>query len=198
MKIKNPFKSSAPMLVKVLVNWLPVAFVSTVICFLVYGTVQQSLRLSANDPQTQIAQDGAAALSSGLDPNSVNLNANIDMATSLASFVIIFDDKGKVVTSSTILNGKTPVPPMGVFDYTRKNGSDRFTWQPQKGVRVAAVVVPFKGSTVSGFVLAGKSLTEVESRENKILILCAAGLGMTLVGSLFLTAVKTKLYAAKS
>jgi hypothetical protein len=39
------------------------------------------------------------------------------------------------------------------------------TWQPAPNVRMATVVVPYSGSNVSGFVVAGRSLREVEVRE---------------------------------
>jgi hypothetical protein len=61
---------------------------------------------------------------------------------------------------------------MGVLDYVRKNGQDRVTWQPAPGVRMATVVVPYK----NGFVMAGRSLTEVEKRESQVESLC--GLAM--------------------
>jgi hypothetical protein len=49
------------------------------------------------------------------------------------------------------------------------------TWQPQSGVRIAAVVVPWQGGTV----LAGRSLAQVEIREdNALLIVLAAWLAM--------------------
>jgi hypothetical protein len=53
-----------------------------------------------------------------------------------------------------------------VLDYVRTNGEDRITWQPAPGVRMASVVVGFQG-TRSGFVLAARSLREVEKREDQ-------------------------------
>ena len=57
--------------------------------------------------------------------------------------------------------------PSGVFDYTRQNKEDRVSWQPETGVRIAAVVVAYGGAQ-PGFVLAGRSLREVEARESQI------------------------------
>jgi hypothetical protein len=59
--------------------------------------------------------------------------------------------------------------PAGILDYVRTRGEDRVTWQPEPGVRIAAVVVHFKG-TQPGFVLAGRSLREAEVREDNALI----------------------------
>jgi len=53
--------------------------------------------------------------------------------------------------------------PPGVLDYVRQNGEDRITWQPRPGVRMASVVVGF-GGVKSGFVLAARSLREIEKR----------------------------------
>jgi len=57
-----------------------------------------------------------------------------------------------------------PVYPTGVMDYVRKNGQDRVTWQPEVGIRMATVVVPYN----NGFVLAGRSLTEIEKRASQV------------------------------
>ena len=46
----------------------------------------------------------------------------------------------------------------------RQKGQDRVTWQPEAGVRMATVVVSFD----HGFVMAGRSLTEVEKRESQV------------------------------
>jgi hypothetical protein len=61
-----------------------------------------------------------------------------------------------------VLDGKTPLPPLGVLDSVRRSGEDRITWQPAPGVRQAIVVTRFQ----HGFVLAGRSLRLVEQRES--------------------------------
>jgi hypothetical protein len=45
--------------------WFVLAVVTTVLSGLIYLAVQQSYRQSANDPQIQMAEDGAAALENG-------------------------------------------------------------------------------------------------------------------------------------
>ena len=57
--------------VPALANWLIAA--AAVICssFLVYGAGQQILRRSANDPQTALAEDAAAAMMQGAEVDSV-------------------------------------------------------------------------------------------------------------------------------
>jgi hypothetical protein len=88
--------------------------------------------------------------------------------------LIIFNANGIPIASSAQLDGQTPTIPSGVFDYVRQNGEDRFTWQPQTGVRSAVVVTQNKGSN-SVFVLAGRSLREVEKREDNLMLVLVAG-----------------------
>ncbi len=140
------------------------AFVS-VVFLTIYAAVQQDYRQSANDPQIQIAEDAAASLDGGGAFQSVILPTRIDIATSLSVFTTVFNDAGQPIGSSGYLNGEMPTLPSGVFNYVRSHGEDRFTWQPEKGVRDAVVVTKYSG----GFVLAGRSLREVEKRESALL-----------------------------
>jgi hypothetical protein len=146
-------------------TWIPFAIVSTLLCGLIYGTVQQSYRQSANDPQIQLSEDIAASLSQGGDPSFIlGGNTTIDLSTSLAPFIIVYNDKGEPVSATAQLHGQTPKLPFGVLDYTREHKQNRLTWQPESHVREAAVVTRYVGSS-PGFVLAGRSLREVEKRE---------------------------------
>lgn len=141
----------------------PIAL-STILCGLVYGTVQQSYRAGANDPQIQIAEDASVYLSNGAKPSDlVGQAPQVDISKSLAPFMTIFDESGNVLATSGFLAG-TPVSiPNGVFDFAKANSENRVTWEPQKGVRSAIVVIHYKGAT-PGFVVVGRSLREVEIR----------------------------------
>lgn len=145
--------------------WLFTAIIVTGLCGLLYATVQQVLRQDANDPQIQMAEDSAVKLANGQQVQNVVPSENIDIANSLAPYIIVFDVNGKPVASSGQLNGQSPTIPAGVFDYVRHNGEDRFTWQPRPSIRSAIVVTQVKGPH-PGFVLAGRSLREVEKRED--------------------------------
>lgn len=136
--------------------------------------VQQNYRQSANDPQIQIAEDLSRALAEGKRAETLVTTAKVDMGVSLAPFVMVFDEKGNPVFSTATLDNQTPVPPKGVFDYTKTNHEDRITWQPKPLVRNAIVVRYFQGK-VSGFVLVGRSLREVEKRENNLMGVVAIG-----------------------
>jgi hypothetical protein len=166
------------------------AFVAlTVACGLGYVVVQQALRAGANDPQVQLAEDGARALDIGVEPASLigpgsaaagfAGPALVDPSVSLAPFVVIYDVAGIPVATNATLAGGTPKPPSGVLETARSEGIDKVTWQPGPGVRIAIVVVPWRGGTI----LAGRSLRLVEEQEDRTLLLAgAAGLaGLTLL-----------------
>jgi hypothetical protein len=172
---------------KVLKYWLLSAIIVSSLAGLLYVVVQQDIRLNANDPQIQLAEDAATALSNGQSVQSVVPTQQVDIAHSLAPYIIVFDTNGKPIASSAQLNGQTPTPPSGIFDSVKQHGEDRVTWQPQLGVRSAIVVTSFSGST-SGFVVAGRSLREVEIREDTMLQLVLLGWGTILIVTLFAAA----------
>jgi hypothetical protein len=145
----------------------------------VYATVQQTLRQGANDPQIQMAEDIASSLENGENAASVIPPNQVDLSSSLGTFVILFDDRGNQTASSGVLHGQSPQLPGGVLDYTRQHGEDRITWQPERGVRIAAVVARYSGA-VSGFVLAGRSMREVEKRIDQITLFCGVTWLLTL------------------
>jgi hypothetical protein len=176
MKVKN-----------ILRYWLPLAAVITLLCGLIYLAVQQSLRQGANDPQIQMAEDAAAVLAAGGTPESVLPVALVEISTSLAPFMVVYSDIGEPLASSARLLGAIPALPPGIFDYTRNNGEDRVSWQPESGVRIAAVVVAYGGAE-PGFVLAGRSLREVEKRESQVEQITGIVWVVTLAGSLIVVA----------
>jgi hypothetical protein len=172
---------------EIIKKWLPLAIATAGLCALVYLTVQQSLRMGANDPQIQMAEDAASSLNTGASVETVVPSTKVEIADSLAPFVIVFDNSGKVLASSATLHGVVPAYPAGVLDYVRQKGQDRVTWQPEAGVRIAAVVVAFGGAQ-PGFVLAGRSLREVEIRESQVEQITGIAWLVTLAVSLFIVA----------
>lgn len=168
------------LLVRAFLGWLPIAATLVVVSGLVYLTTQQSLRSGANDPQLQVAGDLASQLGGGADPAALLGTAKVDLATSLAPYAIVFDDSGTPVASTAVLDGRTPVPPAGVLRAARAHRAE-LTWQPRSGVRSAIVVVPYHAAGRAGTVVVGRSLTEVERREDLVLKIAAAGLAGGLV-----------------
>ncbi len=139
----------------------------TLFCGLVYASIQQNFRQNANDPQIQMAEDAAAKLEAGASVASAIPSATIDIGQSLSPFIMLFDDTGKPIAASGMLNGIIPPFPVGIFDTVRVNGEDRVTWQPQENVRIALVVTKVTGAQ-TGFVAAGRSLREMEKREDQL------------------------------
>jgi hypothetical protein len=150
--------------------FLPSAVLATGLCGLVYVAIQQDLRTGANDPQEQLAGDAAARLDGGASPSSVVGVSTVDIARSLAPFIVVYDPNGTVLASDGQLDGAPPMVPRGVLDAARATGRDAITWQPRSGVRVATVTVPWSGGTV----LAGRSLRLVEDRESSTELMVGA------------------------
>jgi len=167
----------------ILRGWLPLAAVGVVLCGVIYVVAQQGMRIGANDPQIQLAEDGAAAIAAGEAPASVVPTTTVEISQSLAPFVMVFSDSGAVAASSARLHGQAPALPGGLLDYVRQHGEDRVTWQPEGGVRLAAVITRVSGGP-GGFVLAARSLLEVEKRIDQAGLLCALGALGIAAGSL--------------
>ncbi|MFZ0744318.1 MAG: hypothetical protein WAM85_07915 [Terracidiphilus sp.] len=172
-------------------NALVLAGISTVLALALYAIPQQVLRQGLNDPQIQLAGDLVALLEKGVAPAEAVPAGQVDMARSLAPFVIAYDDQGRPLASQAMLNGGVPAPPAGVFDYVRQHGEERVSWQPilgnVRGVRIASVVMRV-GGTHPGFVLAGRNMREVEAREEQVGHMAGLAwlgmLGLIVIGSL--------------
>lgn len=167
-------------------SWLPLAAAIVIFSGLTYVSVQQSYRQMANDPQIQIAEDVADAISQGTPAESiVPATGNTDIKKSLSAFVLIYDDSGKQIGSSAIIDGKNPEYPKGVFDVVKQKGETRVTWQPQAGVRMATVVTRYTGKQ-SGYVVAGRSLKQVEERVEQLTKMVALATALSLIVTLLL------------
>lgn len=149
------------------ITHITAAILVTILSGLVYVTVQQSYRSNANDPQLQLAKDISYKLEKGQLINDLLQSDSIEISQSLSPFVVLYDNNGNPIRSTATLDGQLPRLPKGVFDFTRKNKKDVLSWQPRKGVRMAMVVESIQSSTIS-FVAVGRSLEEVEKRENTL------------------------------
>ena len=164
----------------VLFAFLPLALAITLLCLIFYTAIQQSYRISANDPQIQLAEDIATQLANG-NPSAYYIPpVKIDISKSLGTFIMIFDSNGKLVNSSASLDGKSPQIPVGLFGTAKKSGETRITWQPQKNARIALVVVHYKNAK-EGFVAIGRSLREVEKRIDSLTKIVFFGWAFTLL-----------------
>lgn len=151
-----------------LLTHIVAAMIVSAIILLIYASVQQCFRSSANDPQIQIARDLCNAISAGKPISNIIAHDTIDLSQSLAVFTEIFDSNGNPIQSTGFLNGNLLKPPAGVIEYTNKNMEDAVTWQPQSDVRMAMVFEKINASG-KGFVAVGRSLKEIEIREGNLL-----------------------------
>jgi hypothetical protein len=161
------------------VYWIPLATLAVLVAGMVYLTVQQSYRSSANDPQLQMATDAANALDAGADPQSLVPADKIDIATSLAPYLAIYDSSARLVASSATQHGQPLDVPSGVFASAKASSPNVVSWQTTTGERSAIVVMP----SSEGYALAGRSLRPTEEREDQLLQQVAAACIVTLVGT---------------
>jgi hypothetical protein len=144
---------------------LTLAVVLTVLGFCAAIVMQQMLRRGADQPQIQMAAAYAGQLASGQASTHSIPDGRVDLSSSLEPFVIFYNSDGTPVRSSGYLGDAVPTPPAGIFAYLRTNAIDKFTWQPRRGVRIAAVAQRVDGAH-PGFILVGRSLTLVEQQED--------------------------------
>lgn len=161
-------------------RWLPIGFVTVVLTGLSFAGTQQVIRQDANDPQVQLAEDVTAAMNAGATSKDIVPQTTVDMEKSLAPFVLIYDKDNKVSGTDAVIGTDKPNVPNGVLDAARSKGSNRVTWEPKSGIRSAIVAMKDKNNNI---IVVGRSIREVEAREQQQLIMAAGALGVALVGS---------------
>lgn len=201
------------MIKNILSSWLPLAVAGTILSAVLYVSVQQSYRMSADDAVVQLAQDTAKALSGGYSVESLTTalsnTQKTDISYSLLPFIFVTDDSGKLITgSASYKSGEPSLPPQGALDYALSHGEDRLTWQPPTGERYATVIVrynfpgrPASVSTqpvepASGFVIAARSLSEAEGHIADLGFLVLIGWVVYLAAT-FMTVAAMRLLSAK-
>jgi hypothetical protein len=179
---------------RALALWLPILVATTGAFLAGYWAVQQNYRISANDPQIQIAEDTAALLNNGAAPTSAVPGARIDLRASLASWVAIYTASGTPLVSTGVLENAPPQFPAGVFktstwhkyaelgiSFPLDSGQNRFSWQPAPDLRQAVVIVQAKNGD---FVASGRNMREVEAREAVLTEGIALAWALTELGTL--------------
>ena len=155
-----------------LVWWAYSALAVTCVLGICYAVVQQSYRTGLDDPQIQMAEDGALALAHGGVPTDVVSHGQpFDAEASLAPWIAIFDQNGLPLESTASIGSQALQLPKGLFDtstwlkgkmYTQNGMREtRLTWQPNADTRQAVVLVQ---TTDGRFVAAGRNMREVEQR----------------------------------
>jgi hypothetical protein len=162
--------------------WLASALLIIVVFGTIYAVVQQSERRSANMPQVQLAKDAARSIRDQRALMSIS-SEQVDIKDSLSPFIIIYNTSGMPVKGNGYLDGKLATAPKGMLEASKNRDNNTVTWQPQSGVRIAAVTV----SAGDYYVLVGRSLREVEKNEERTLqITAVAGLvSLLILGAMF-------------
>lgn len=150
-------------MVQIIRSFLPLAIAITILSGTIYIAVQQNYRQSANDPQIQLAEDVANDLAHKRTPSIPE--KTVEISESLSPYIIIFDKSGNQLQSNALLHGKAPKLPSGVLQSAQNQIETRFTWQPEVGIRQAVVL---RYVAQKGYVLAGRSLREIENREEML------------------------------
>jgi hypothetical protein len=146
--------------------YLVAAITVTFIHLLIYGAVQQTYRSGADDPQIQEAEDLNERSSRGVSIETY-FRDTVELSRSLGIFTQAYSQAGTLMRSSGFLHGRWRAIPSGVLDFVRAHGQERFSWQPEPGVRMAMVVLR-ASSAEPGFFAVGRSLREVEKRERHL------------------------------
>jgi hypothetical protein len=159
------------------VNWWQVRLpriaaivVATILFGTIYVVAQQIDRLSANDVPLRLASQVAAELREG-QTTTLDAQPHVDLARSLAAFVVVEDAQGSATDGSGFLRGNLVSLPTGVLANAAKTGEDNVTWQPQVGLRFATVTLKVGNQ----FVTSGQSLNPSEDRDGTIQLLVGFG-----------------------
>ena len=167
---------------RALAYWLPLLVVITGTMGFAAVAVQQNYRQNMNDPQIKMAEHIASALSGGEVPAAFVSRGvpPVDIATSLDTWVTIYDSSGQPLESDAVLEGAPPRLPGGLLDtgtwvphkrWDAPSGPEtRVTWQPRPAIRQALVLVRYDLPVVDGvpeqygYVAAGRSMRLTEER----------------------------------
>ncbi len=182
--------------------WIPIAIAVTGVCFMSFGIVEQVYRQSLNDPQVQIAEDIALQLENGAKPNLIVASTTkISVATSLRTYVVVYDKDLSPIVWTGEFDGKPPAPPAEIFADAKGpasagSGENRTIWEPEEGIRSAVVVVHVLKT--DGYVLAGRNTREVEDRIWDSQVYVLLGWLITLALTLFASWIGSRSAAGKT
>ncbi len=156
--------------------------------------VQQSTRMSADDQPIIVGETILKELSSGAQPSDTVPELKTDLRQDPTVFAIVTDGERHVIASSASLDGKTPLPPKGTFDFTKTNNTDHYTWQPSSDVRLATRMYKYGTDNNGGYIITGQSLKLTENKINTYTVLAAAAWIAVLIWSsvILLTKIGTK------
>jgi hypothetical protein len=160
-----------------LAAWIIGVVVATFALGTVYVVAQQLDRQAADQAGAQLATQVASELTTRSSATIDSLPP-VDLAASLAPFVVVYDSSGHPISGTGYLDGKLAEPPAGVITAAASDGSNHVTWQPRAGLRFATVEV----SSGDRVVMGAESLAPTEQRADRLGLLVAfAWLGTMVV-----------------
>lgn len=167
--------------------WLPVAVTATLLIGLMYGLLQQAIRLSYNWPQINLANEASYQLMHGISVSTLakkyTLGTPINSTDSL--FINFYDEKGSPLAGDGLLNNQIPSPPIGFLENSDASPSYHSqTWAPQSDVRIAAVAQRVVLSDRTLFVVTGRNLDNPEQLTSYLLLISALAWAVTMMISL--------------
>jgi sensor histidine kinase regulating citrate/malate metabolism len=145
--------------------WLAVVGSATLVLGAAYALTQQSTRLAVDDLPLATAQSVKHQLENSASASEVVPQTKTNLKEDSTVFVIVTDKSQQILASSAQINGKTPLPPKGVFDFTAVHSKDQITWAIG-GARLAITVLNYDSPQNSGYIIAGQSLSQAEDRIN--------------------------------
>lgn len=142
--------------------FLTLVLLISVIFVAICVSARTVFRQNANDPQVEVTDQVASIVRQGVPLDAIVSGAEqIDLATSKALFVVVYDGDRNLVGSSATFNGDNPQIPGDALDKAKQAEDYRFDWQPDNGLKFGLVA---KAIDDQAFVVAGRSLTEMENR----------------------------------
>lgn len=144
--------------------WLVIVGVATILLIAIYALTLISTRLAANDQPIAQAQAVKNQLENGEQPSDAIPAVKTDLRKDYSVFVTVTDSSEHVLATSATLDSQPSLPPAGTFAYTKDHGSDRFTWQPKDGVRLATYILRYGTAPNDGFIITGQSLKQADDR----------------------------------
>jgi hypothetical protein len=128
---------------------------------LVYAGLQQVNFSRAADPQTEMANEIANSIRKDIAVDHYFSQNPADLSWSSLPFVVLYDSALRPVKYSATLNGKPPEIPVRVLEQSDRYGSQKISWEPGNGKRMA-VALDYVGKSGISVVAVGRSLKHIE------------------------------------
>ena len=135
------------------------------------------IREQANEPQRQMIDTFAAELRQSTGDLSIASHPKIDVASSQAPFVIVYDESKRVVASDAVLHETYPRIPDGVLAATDNGQINAITWNPEGKIRLATVVQQVSARGHNYYILSARSLASAETLKDQVLFAVLTGWG---------------------